>query len=122
MKIVGGTFGVEGDAFINSAGELVVRGAKERRFPGTEIASVDTRVDKEKKFGCFGFVIGSILLAIPLGIFLNIFGLILAIVIAGAGSFYANKTNIADVKFASGDSVSLECTPRQVKKLVNLKA
>lgn len=122
MKIVGGSFGVAGKAFINQTDELVVRGAKERSFAGAEIASVETRVDKQKKFGVVGFVIGAILLAAILGAFLSILGVVLGIAFAAAGSFYSSKTNLAEVRFTSGDSVSLQCTAAQLKSLVQLKA
>lgn len=121
MKIVGGSFGVDGKAFIDKTEQLVVHGAKQRSFAGAEIASVETRIDKQKKFGVVGFVIGAILLAAILGAFLSMLGVVLGIAFAAAGSFYSSKTNLAEIRFTSGDSVSLQCTPAQLKSLVQLK-
>ena len=113
MKIVGGTFGIAGDAFVSSDGELVVRGAKEGRFARQDITSVNTRVDKEKTFGCLGFIVGSILLSIPLGIFLNVLGILLAVIIAGAGSFYANKINMLTWRLQTATALAWRARPAE---------
>ncbi len=121
MKIIGGTFGVEGSAYITRDGQLVVEGAKTGRFKGSEIVALSARTQKEKKFGCFSFLLGAVILSIIFGIFLNVIGVVIGIVLAAAGSFYSNSTNLVDLSFISAETVTLECTPRQVKKLVQLK-
>lgn len=121
MKIVGGTFGTSGSAFIGKDNTLVVEGAKTRRFTGVEISALNTRLDKEKKFGCFSFIVGAVIFSIIFGLFLGPLGVVIAIVISAFGSFYANAKNMVDLDFTSGDKVTLEVTPRQMKKLVNLK-
>lgn len=121
MKVVGGTFGTSGSAFIGAGNTLVVQGAKERRFAGSDITALNARVEKEKKFGCFSFIVGAVIFSLLFGLVLGPLGVIIGLVLAGFGSFYANKTNVVELSFSSGESVTLECTSRQVKKLVNLK-
>ncbi len=118
MKILGGNFGVKGSAFISRDQKLVVEGALKGIYSPEEIKSVVASVTKEKKFGIFGFLVGAIFLSIILGIFFNVVGVVIAIVIAIVGSFYSESKNIVDVQFKDGKSVTLECTPRGVKKLV----
>ena len=121
MRVIGGTFGVSGDAFINRQGELVIQAVKEVRFTGVQIKSLVARVEKEKKFGCFSFIIGAVILSLVLGLLLSIVGVVIGIILAAAMSFYSNSKNLVEVTFSTGDAVTLECTPRQVKKLVILK-
>ncbi len=118
MKIIGGNFGVKGSAFISRDKKLVIEGAQKGVYSPEQIASVSANVTKEKKFGVIGFILGAIILSIILGMLLNVLGVVIAIVIAVAGSFYSEKSNIVEVQFKDNKAVSLECTPRGVKKLV----
>lgn len=118
MKILGGNFGVKGSAFISRDNKLVVEGATKGIYGPDQIASVTASVSKEKKFGIFGFLVGAMILSIILGILFNIIGVVIGIVVAIAGSFYSESKNIVEVKFINEKSVTLECTPRGVKKLV----
>ncbi|SDG67717.1 hypothetical protein SAMN05216603_1034 [Pseudomonas benzenivorans] len=120
MKILGGNFGVSGSAFISRDQKLVIEGASKGIYAPEEIRSVSANVSKEKKFGVFGFLVGAIMLSIVLGMFLNIIGVLIAIVIAIAGSFYSESKNMVEVKFKDDKSVTLECTPKAVKKLIQL--
>ncbi|MCQ4323158.1 hypothetical protein [Stutzerimonas stutzeri] len=120
MKILGGNFGVSGSAFISRDQKLVIEGASKCIYIPEEISSVSANVSKEKKFGIFGFLVGAIILSIVLGMFLNVAGVLLAIVIAIAGSFYSESKNVVEVKFKDDRAVTLECTPRSVKKLIQL--
>lgn len=118
MKIVGGNFGVKGSAFLSRDNKLVVEGVQRAIYSPKEVLSVSANVTKEKKFGILGFIVGAIILGIILGFLLNLLGVIIALVIAIAGSFYSEKSNIVEVRFSDNKSVTLECTPRGVKKLV----
>ncbi len=118
MKIVGGNFGVKGSAFISRDKKLVVEGASKGIYDPEQVQSVSARVSKEKKFGIFGFLAGAVILSVILGILFNVVGVVIGLVIAIAGSFYSESNNIVEVKFKDEKSVSLECTPRGVKKLV----
>ncbi|MBG7601732.1 MAG: hypothetical protein IZT60_04185 [Gammaproteobacteria bacterium] len=118
MKIIGGNFGVKGSAFISRDKKLVIEGAQKAIYSPQQVLSVSANVTKEKKFGILGFIVGAIVLSIILGLLLNVLGVVIALVIAVAGSFYSEKTNIVEVKFNDNKSVSLESTPRGVKKLV----
>lgn len=120
MKIIGGNFGVNGSAFINRENKLVIEGTKKGAYSPEQILSVTANVTKEKKFGIFGFIVGAIILSIILGMLLNVLGVVIALVIATAGSFYSEKNNIVEVQFNDNKAVNLECTPRGVKKLVQL--
>ncbi|MDM8350881.1 hypothetical protein P8H27_18560 [Pseudomonas sp. sp1636] len=118
MKILGGNFGVNGSAFISRDQKLVIEGASKGIYDPEEISSVSANVSKEKKFGILGFLVGAIILSIVLGMFLNVVGVLIAIVIAIAGSFYSESKNVVEVKFKDDKAVTLECTPRSVKKLI----
>lgn len=118
MRILGGNFGVTGSAFISRDQKLVVKGALKGIYSSEEIKSVVASVTKEKKFGIFGFLVGVIILSVILGLFFNAVGIVIAIVIAIAGSFYSENKNIVEVQFKDEKSVTLECTPRGVKKLI----
>ena len=118
MKIVGGNFGVKGSAFLSRDNKLVVEGAQRAGYPPNEVLSVSANVTKEKKFGILGFIIGAVILSIILGLLLNIFGVIIALIIAISGSFYSDKSNIVEVRFSDNKSVTLDCTSRGVKELV----
>jgi uncharacterized membrane protein len=118
MKIISGNFGVKGSAFISRDNKLVIEGAQKAVYSPEQILSVTANVTKEKKFGILGFIVGAIVLSIILGILLNILGVVIALVIATAGSFYSKKSNIVEVQLNDNKAVSLECTPRGVKKLL----
>src|SRR5690606_1928546 len=118
MRILGGNFGVTGSAFISRDQKLVGKGALKGIYSSEEIKSVVASVTKEKKFGIFGFLVGVIILSVILGLFFNAVGVVIAIVIAIAGSFYSENKNIVEVQFKDEKSVTLECTPRGVKKLI----
>jgi hypothetical protein len=118
MKIIGGNFGIKGSAFLSRDNKLVVEGAQRAVYSPDQVLSVSANVTKEKKFGILGFIAGAIILSIILGLILNVLGVVIALIIATAGSFYSEKSNIVEVRFADHKSVTLECTPRGVKKLV----
>lgn len=48
-------------------------------------------------------------------------GAIAGIVVAIAGSFYTQKRNLAELAFADGSTLILECTPRAIDKLVRFR-
>ena len=121
MKVVGGSFGLRGILSIESDQSIKIRADRSQSFRRDEVASITTRVEKDKKFGCFSFVIGAVILGVIFGIFLNVIGVVIGVVLAGMGSFYTNNKNIVDIGFSSGDAVSVECTAGQVRKLVQLK-
>lgn len=122
MKIVGGSFGLSGRALIDDEGRLVVKGDRQARFSSDQISTVAARTEKDKKFGCFSFIIGAVMLSILFGIFLNVIGVAIGIILAAMGSFYTNSKNIVDLSLDTGETLSLECSSRQVRKLVSLKA
>ena len=117
MRILGGSFGVKGSAYL-SQDVLVVEGAAKAQYRAEQIKSVTARIDSDKRFGLVGAALGVVLLG---GLGLHFFGLLGAIVgvaVSIAGSFYTTKKNIAEVVFADGKTLSLECTARAMSKLV----
>lgn len=120
MKIVGGSFGLKGSAFLSN-NQLVVEGSRKAYFEAAQVVSVQTKVDASRGFGIFGAFIGVIVLGF-LGLFLlGPFGAIAGIVVAIAGSFYTQKRNLAELAFADGSTLILECTPRAIDKLVRFR-
>ena len=121
MRIAGGSFGVGGTARIDEENRLVVSGVRHADFSGSEMVSAIARTDKEKKFGCLGFVLGALILGTVFGYFLSVLGVVIGVGLAAAGSFYTNTTNLVDIVFSSGEALSLECSPRQIKKLIRMR-
>lgn len=118
MKIVGGSFGVKGSAFISRDKKLVIEAVKPVNYSREQISRINTTQVKEKRFGAFGFIIGAILLAIILGVLFGVIGAIVGVVAAVFGSFYSDSKNIVELFFVDQNQVTLECTPRAVNKLV----
>lgn len=121
MKIIGGNFGNSGSAYITKDKKLVISGSTTFAYIPECIKKINSRIEKERKFGFLGFIVGSIFLSILLGLFLSILGVIIGIIIALIGSFYTNKNNIVDITFTDDNLVTLECTSRGVKSIYNLK-
>ena len=118
MKIVSGSFGVKGSAYIAKNAILAVEGARSVDYRSHQIKSVEARVDAEKQFGWGGAIVGGILL-FALGMFFaGLFGAIIGVIVAVAGSFYSTKSNMAEVEFEDGNRITLECTPRAIERLV----
>jgi len=121
MKIVRGSFGNSGSAYISRDEMLVVEGATKGVFGRGDINSLIARTDKERKFGAIGFLIGALVLATILGILFGVIGAVIGIILAVAGSFYSQKSNIVEIVFSDDRRVELDCTPRGVKKLIQYK-
>lgn len=121
MKIIGGNFGNSGSAYISRDKKLVIEGATKFAYIPETIKKINSRIEKEKKFGFLGFIVGSIILSVLFGIFLNILGVIIAIVIALIGSFYHDKRNVVEILFSDDNTVILECTNRGTKAIYDLK-
>lgn len=118
MQIISGSFGVKSSAYISRDKLLVVEGDTKGIYAPEEIVSVTANVNKEKKFGVVGFIIGGLLLSVILYSFLGVAGVLIAVILALVGSFYSDKINIVDLKFSDNKQVSLDCTPRGVRKLM----
>jgi len=121
MKIVGGSFGVRGSAFV-AKGRLHIEGSTEAAYRPEELSKINTRVDAVRKFGVIGAIVGAVVLGAVGWALLAIFGAIIGVALAIAGSFYTRKKNIAEVTFEDGATLILECTPRAVDKLIQFKS
>ncbi|WP_445360402.1 hypothetical protein ACJJIL_17860 [Microbulbifer sp. EKSA005] len=126
MKIISGSFGVEGSAYISRDNYLVVEGASKVIYSPDKIKSVSSQKVKEKKFSLFRFLLAAAVLCIILWVFLgfigllvftSFFGIAIAVVLACLVSFYSVSKNNVEVKFLDEKSVVLECSPGGVKKL-----
>lgn len=120
MKIVGGSFGLKGSAFI-SGDALTIQSTKNADYHREQVRSVEAREVREKSFGWLGALVGSLLLGAMISFLVGPIGLIVGVFLAIAGSFYTNKRNVVSVDFIDGATVVLECTPRAVDKLVRFK-
>lgn len=118
MKITGGNFGIKGGAYISRDKKLVIEGSQKKIYSQEDVGSVLASTSKERKFGAGSFIIGIIIFTVVLGLLFNLVGVLIAIVLSILGSFYTEKKNTVEVQFNDGKSVTLDCTPRAVSKLV----
>ena len=121
MKIISGTFGVKGDAFISKDRRLVVNAAKKAIYSNNQITSINTNVEKEKKFAVVGFVLGIIIFVPIIGFIFGPIGALVMLIILVVLGFYNDEKNIVDVCFSDGESIQLNCTNRMIKKLIQFK-
>ncbi|HET8791805.1 MAG TPA: hypothetical protein VFM75_11410 [Modicisalibacter sp.] len=119
MKIIGGSFGNSGSAFV-SRDKLCIEGARKADYSRAQLDSVQSRTEKGRRFHWFTAILGAVILGFALSLFLGVLGVIAGIALAIAGSFHADKRNIVEIALADGNRVTLDCTPRGVKKLINL--
>ncbi len=118
MKIIGGSFGLKGKAYISRDKMLVIEGANKSIYSSEQIQSITANKLKEKRFSILSFIVGAIIFSVALGMFFNIIGVAIGIVLAIFGSYYSNTDNIVNIKFNDNKEVDLNCTPRGVKKLI----
>lgn len=121
MKIISGTFGVKGDAFISKDRRLVVNAAKKAIYSNNQITSINTNVEKEKKFAVVGFVLGFIIFVPIIGFIFGPIGALVMLIILVVLGFYNDEKNIVDVCFSDGESIKLNCTNRMIKNLIQFK-
>lgn len=121
MKIIAGSFGVAGDAFISKDRKLVVEGAKKKIYSFGQIQSVNTNIEKERKFAVVGFILGIVIFVPLVLVFFGGIGAMIMLLILFLGAFYSDKNNIVDVCFSDGESIKLSCTNRMVKNLIQFK-
>ena len=117
MKVIGGNFGLKGGAFISRDKRLIIESDKKAQYGPEDITSLEASTHKEKKFSILSFLVGAVILSFLLGMFLNVIGVILGIVLAVLGSYYSDSDDIVDIGFNDGKRLKLQCTPRGVKKL-----
>lgn len=121
MKIISGTFGVKGDAFISKDRRLVVNAAKKAIYSNNQITSINTNIEKEKKFAVVGFILGIILFVPIVGLIFGPIGAVVMLIILVVLGFYNDEKNIVDVCFSDGESIKLNCTNRMIKNLIQFK-
>ncbi|MEF9965191.1 MAG: hypothetical protein RR749_03135 [Comamonas sp.] len=122
MKITGGSFGVHGKAYVGQDNRLYINGAVEKSFAASEVASVNSEVNKETKFSVFSLLIGIPMLMLVGWLVFGPIGSLIGLVIAIAGSFYSKKTIKADVLFHSGEKLAVEGWNSDIQNLVRFAA
>lgn len=120
MKIIGGSFGLKGSAFI-SGKTLAIEADRKADYAAHQLKSVEASQVSSKAFGLLGALVGAVILGALLSMVLGPLGILAGIGLAIAGSFYTTTRNLVSVEFVDGSRVVLECTPRAVTKLFKLK-
>lgn len=117
MKITGGSFGHKGSAYV--AGRVfAVEGISKKDYRAADIKAVDARVEKSRRFGAFGFIVGAGLFSMLGLLVFGVIGALIGFALAVAGSFYTASANVVEVEFADGNRLRAEGTDRSIKKLI----
>lgn len=119
MKVIGGSFGVTGQASIGG-GYLHIHAAQSVQIDLDDIASKEMRMLADKKFGIFGFFFGAIILSAILFFILSVLGVVLAVIVAFMGSYYTKKSYIVDMVFKNGQKVTLQGSKQELDILMAL--
>lgn len=122
MKLIGGNFGASGDVYLTYDNKIIVSGATSRNYKASDITSITSIQQKESKFGITGFIIGTLLFGTIGFILANGIGLIVALIITIAGSFYSRKTNVVTIALIDGNSVIINASNSQIKELHTAKS
>jgi uncharacterized membrane protein len=117
MKVIGGSFGVQGRAFIKNQ-RLYIKASEKLFYEADQVAHIDTRTESERRFQVVTAIIGGIALCIVLGVFFSVIGVLVGVAVAIAGSFYTERRAIADVEFKDGKRVTLEGSPKGINRLL----
>ena len=120
MKIIAGTFGVNGSAFL-SRGKLYIESSKKASYLPKDVASLEIDQVADKSFSMGRALVGAALLGSLLMLVAGVFGLIAGLLIGSLGGFASEKNTIAAISFIDGNKVRVQCTPRAVNKLVLFK-
>lgn len=121
MKIVKGTFGTSGGAFLSKDDRLVIEGAKTKNYLNSDITTMVADQEHDKRMSCLS-VFFCLLITALLTLFLGIFGFIFGIVMTAYFATYKATDDFVEVSFNDGESVRLKCTPRQVKRLIKFNS
>ncbi len=120
MKITKGSFGYKGTAYMSSDNYLVIEGFKRKIYKPKQIKTITSYQEKSRRISAL-YLFLTLATAVILTILLGIFGVIIGILII----IFLSKKNIiiefADIVFTDDETVTLECTPRSVKKLFEFK-
>lgn len=118
MRIVGGSFGLNGKAKI--VGQIIeISGQKTKSYKTYDIERVNVRNESKRKFAAFSAVIGIIVFGL-IGMIFGPIGALIGVILAIAMSFYTVKGQFAEVQFSDGSNVSLKVKKSEAKKLVQL--
>lgn len=122
MKIVGGSFGIGGSAWLDfKAQRLVLRGARQAAYGPGDIRSMNARLEKERKFAVLTCLVGAVLLSGLLMLVVGPLGIVGGVALAVVGSFYTKKRHLVDLEFADGASVCLQVAAYDVDLLARFR-
>lgn len=122
MNITGGSYGVTGKLKIEDDAVLRISAAIDTAKQKDDIASVETSIAKEKKFGVLGFVLGAPILAFIGWMIFPVVGALIGVLLAVFGSFYQKKTLVVHVAFKDGSKVTAEGWHHEIQKIVRMAA
>jgi len=120
VKIIAGTFGVKGSAFL-SGGKLHIESSKKAAYRPSDIESLDIDQITDKGFSVGRALVGAALLGLLLMLVAGVLGLMAGLLIGALGGFAAEKHTAAAMSFSDGNKVRVLCTSRAVNKLVGFK-
>lgn len=120
MKIIAGTFGIKGSAFI-SGGHLHVESSKSGSYLPDQIQSVEIGEYADSRFSMSRALIGAFMLGLLLGLIFGAVGVLAGVLIGALGGLASEKSNSADLEFSDGNKLRLVCTDRAVNKLIKFK-
>jgi len=105
---------------VQPGGGVRIQSSKSREYANDQIQSVSCQTHKERKFGAISAVAGIIGFSIILAPFLNVLGIVIAVVVSIAGSFYSKKRHTGEILFTDGNKVSLSIEEPDVDRLYRL--
>lgn len=120
MKIIAGTFGLKGSAFIGG-GKLHVESSKKASYHPGQLVSVEAGEVVSKGFSLGRAMFGVVVLGLLLSLIAGPIGLLAGVLLGSLGGFASEKQNAAEVAFEDGNKVRLLCTDRALNKLIRFK-
>ena len=120
MKIVGGSFGASGNAYVTEEGTLAVGGATPDEFTAGEIRSATASTRKDRKFSAFSMLLGLVTITVLLTLFFGPIGLVAGVVVSIAGSFRNKTVRLVHVQLEDNRSVELSGNAGDINSIVRL--
>lgn len=119
MRVIGGSFGTTGLAFFGrKAPKLIIESNRSATYKPDQVESVRTRVSEQRQFRLVGFILGSLIFSGGLWFVLGFLGAVIGLIAATALAFQKVEHHIAEVVFTDGSTVSIQCRPRSIDKLL----
>jgi len=117
MKIIGGSYGLGGSAWLSSDKKLVVEGARGASFTADQITAMNASSSTTSKVGIGSVLIGILVLGGGGFYLFGILGLIAGLFLTFVGSRYTETAQQVQITFEDLSSLTLSCTRQGVKRL-----